>query len=137
MKIRRFYRRYIYWNLFDLKIYLRGRLKRGYNKSIIGKMMRYKELTFEMVKEEWNNREICSDPMNGCPGDFAEASNHRSEQMYWKKERLGLDIPKWFKTYVSMGIMDYEKKRERLYNQLPWNDSYNEAYKEGDDDLPF
>ena len=51
-----------------------------------------RHLLEECRKTEMMAREICNDPLNGCPGDFAEEFGRRLERTSRKLERLDYQI---------------------------------------------
>jgi hypothetical protein len=74
-----------------------------------------------MIDLEWNSATICSDPINGCVGDFAEDFGRQRELLYWELERISVDIPEiLLETYDYFLQARYEIL-EAQYNNLPWN----------------
>ena len=47
---------------------------------------RHLERKFEVTYREM--REFCTDPMNGCPGDFAEAYSHKLDMIALRLDQV-------------------------------------------------
>lgn len=74
------------------------------------------------IDEEVSNACICSDPMNGCPGDFAEDSHRHQERLGYKimqfkalANTLMLKLANWY-------LKRYSIRAWKSYETLPWNE---------------
>ena len=72
----------------------------------------------EIIKLEWDSCDICDDPMNGCPGDFAEDYYRRIRRLQMIED--GLQTPRFINGLMDYFLQAYEDRREAQYNDLPW-----------------
>lgn len=86
-----------------------------YSLYIVRCIRGYNEL-YAQFREEAHQATVCSDPMNGCPGDFAEDYGRKNHRTYMELESM--KIPSWIQKIAST---KGEKYYEHQMAQLPWN----------------
>lgn len=79
----------------------------------------------ERMQAEYSLANICSDPMNGCPGDFAEdfhrrhrGDEYKIEYLEYRSWKLGIKIANHF-------LNKMHDRLEAEYNDLPWNQGWD------------
>lgn len=75
----------------------------------------------EMMDLEQHYACICSDPMNGCPGDFAEDGDRRMTRLQYEFDSYTFDIPKWVMPIIRRILRKHQEKLNKEYASLPWN----------------
>lgn len=89
----------------------------------------YAKFAKEQAESEVSEHVCLSDPMNGCPGDFAEDFNRQHHIKWCYAEKL--KCPDWFKAQVTSY---YHKKAWDNYyeNPAPWDmedEEFNQYYE--------
>lgn len=88
--------------------------------------LQYYEHSKYMIDSEHHISMICSDPMNGCPDDFAEDHNrrHRGDEM--KYEYLRHKTWKWTRKIADYFLSKHQEKLNQEWDNLPWNQEHEE-----------
>lgn len=80
---------------------------------------RYYDLTNQIVDLRIKCMSICSDPMNVCPGDFAEDFERKINRV--EMQRSCVNIPtEAMHIFNAYEPMYYEAKHEQCIDDLPW-----------------
>lgn len=83
-------------------------------------IMKYLDLNIELLENEFSCASICSDPMNGCPGDFAEDFGRKSSIIRNKIASVEFSLSKAIIDILGRVIYQEYSRLEYNYQQLPW-----------------
>lgn len=85
------------------------------------KIHRYYYLSKESIDHDIHSTSVCSDPMNGCPGDFAEAFGRESMSMRGELCSLEYGIPEFIKSRLDRKLHEYhDQQYKEQIESLPW-----------------
>jgi hypothetical protein len=76
----------------------------------------------EMLELHWHSASVCNDPMNGCPGDFAEDYGRQMNRMEWELHGIEADVPTILLNFYDYLLSARNDELERSYYSTPWND---------------
>lgn len=83
--------------------------------------VQYYKLSKLAMELDWDSAEICADPMNGCPEDFAEDFDRKVAGIYTIIDSL--DVHPQLRKIADRMLWFYFYKRNRQFNELKliWN----------------
>lgn len=82
---------------------------------------KYLEISKKIIDQEVSTAMICSDPMNGCPGDFAEDGSRKIHSLECEFESWDFKIPSWILKILDKRIHKHYNKAWESFHNLPWN----------------
>ena len=85
---------------------------RLYKIDLVCDIMEYLRVEKSNIASEVHLADICADPMNGCPGDFAE-DGPEVKQFMWK-----IEMPKWIEKICDYNIKIFEKNAWAEHRKL-------------------
>lgn len=98
----------------------------------------YLDLSKKIIDQEAHSASVCSDPMNGCPGDFAEDYSREIRKLEREFESWPFKIPAFILAILDYQIHRHYKRAWESYNNLPWNQDYQDENLENDySEMPY
>lgn len=85
--------------------------------------VQYYQVTKYEIESQHHLDCICSDPMNGCPGDFSEDFHQKHRGIQYKIEFLSYKAWKPGKMLANFLLKKLYEKLNAQYQELPWNQS--------------
>lgn len=92
------------------------------DEALLPASIKYYFFSKSLLEAHYHIACICSDPMNGCPGDFAEdfERKHRGDEL--KLYRLESSCFKFTKWIADQFLKKVELRLSAQYSELPWNE---------------